>query len=203
MFSIKNVLVIGTLLFISLFVTSAVAVEDYEEFNFTVSNQPSGTSITYRGYTSSDDFDMIQIDQKVKNWKLTYRNTDSVGNVEHRYRVTAPKVFSLAGFSVKPRAEWRSWESDAKDSYLRLATVIQTGGDLTENLSWFVDIQPKFAIGKTGMSDGRFESSQNDIGVDYAIDDVLSFGVFYEYNTDEDWELTEDFFGVNVGLLIQ
>lgn len=198
MFSIKNVLLMGTLLFISLFVTSAVAVEDYKEYNIKVAKDT--TSLSYRGYTGVDDFNMFQLDQKVDNWKLTYRNTDSGGKVEHRYRVTAPKVFSLVGVTMKPRAEWRTWESDAKDSYLRVVPLIQTGGDISENLSWFLDLQPKFAIGKVGLEDGRFESSQNDIGIDYQITDAFSVGVFYEYNTDGDWELTEDFFGTSIVL---
>ena len=46
----------------------------------------------------------------------------------------------------------------------------------------------------------RFESSQNDIGIDYQINDAFSIGVFYEYNTDGDWELTEDFFGTSIVL---
>ena len=196
MFSIKNVLLIGTLLFISLFVTSAVAVEDYKEYNIKVVK--NDTSVMYRGYTGVDDFNMFQLNHKVGDWKVTYRNTDSAGKVEHRYRLTAPKVLSFAGVTMKPRAEWRSWESDAKDSYLRVVPLIQSGGDITENLSWFVDLQPKFAIGKVGLSDGEFESSQNDIGIDYQINDAFSIGVFYEYNTDQDWELVEDFFGTSV-----
>lgn len=192
MFNTKTVFLLGTLLFAS----SVFGVEDYKEYNITVAK--NDTSVMYRGYTGVDDFNMFQLNHKVGDWKVTYRNTDSAGKVEHRYRLTAPKVLSFAGVTMKPRAEWRSWESDAKDSYLRVVPLIQSGGDITENLSWFVDLQPKFAIGKVGLSDGEFESSQNDIGIDYQINDAFSIGVFYEYNTDQDWELVEDFFGTSV-----
>ena len=194
MLNVKNVLLAGTLIFAA----PAFAAGDYTEKNFKLVSKDTGTSVQYRGYTSGDQFTMVEVAQKVGKWKVGYRNTKSNGKTENRYRITAPKVFSLMGVTMKPRAEWRDWESDQKDSYLRLTPVIQTGGDITNKLSWFLDVKPKFAFGKEGTESGRLESVQNDLGVDWQFNKYISAGIFYEYVADDKLSKKDDFFGTSI-----
>ena len=65
-------------------------------------------------------------------------------------------------------------------------------------MSAYIDLKPKFAVGSDKYSDGEFYESQNDFGIDYALSDALSVGVFYEYNTDGDGNKTDDFLGTSV-----
>lgn len=194
MLNVRNVLLVGTLIFAA----PAFAVEDYTEKNFKLVSKDTGTSVQYRGYTSGNQFTMVQLSQKVGKWKVGYRNTKSKGKTENRYRITAPKVLKFAGVTLKPRAEWRDWESDQKDSYLRLVPVIQTGGDITDKLSWFLDVKPKFAFGKEGTENGRLENVQNDLGVDWQFNKNISAGIFYEYVANDKLGKKEDFFGTSV-----
>lgn len=177
-------------------ISPAHAVEDYVENN--IQFKTGNSSITFRKYTAGVDYNMVQLDTKLAGWGYTYRWTDSGGTVENRYRLTAPKIDLVGNFYLKPRTEIKTYESGAKDDFVNLQPIIAADYEITDKLSAYIDLKPKFAVGSDKYSDGEFYESQNDFGIDYALSDALSVGVFYEYNTDGDGNKTDDFLGTSV-----
>lgn len=177
-------------------ISPAYAVEDYVENN--IQFKTGNSSITFRKYTAGVDYNMVQLDTKLAGWGYTYRWTDSGGTVENRYRLTAPKIDLVGNFYLKPRTEIMTYESNAKDDFVNLQPIIAADYEITDKLSAYIDLKPKFAIESDVYGDGEFYASQNDFGIDYALSDALSVGVFYEYNTDGDGNKTDDFFGTSV-----
>ena len=180
--------------------TSAHALDDYTEHNFKVST--GNLSLTARDYDGLDKW-MGQIDYKIDVpfvSGLAYRYQESKGSVEHRYRVNFKPVLKYGNLSVTPRAEWRAFDKESKDDFGNVWLRVQYKQPITESLSGYILLQPKFAFDNDNFSDGEYYTSQNQIGLDYKVTSNVTFGIFGEKNYDEDWKTDSIFLGTNVSV---
>lgn len=179
------------------FATPTFALDDYTQHNFTASKD--NLSVTVREHDGLDKW-MGQIDYKFSGWGYGYRYQESKGDVEHRLRLNAPTLVKFYGVSVTPRVEYRSFDKSSKDDFTNVWLRIQYKHNITENLSGYIKIQPKFSFGYNKFDDGRFYESQNNIGFDYKLPNGVTIGIFGEKNYDEHLERKDLFLGTNVSV---
>lgn len=182
------------------FATSAHALDDYSEHNFKVST--GNLSITAREYDGLDKW-MGQIDYKVNVPLVSgvaYRYQESKGDVEHRYRINGKTLVKWGNLSVSPRVEWRAFDKDSKDDFGNVWIRFNYKQPITERLSGYLLLQPKFAFANDKYSDGEYYTSQNQLGLDYKVTDAVTFGIFGEKNYDENWDTDSIFLGTNVSV---
>lgn len=180
--------------------TPALALDDYTEHNFKVST--GNLSLTARDYDGLDKW-MGQIDYKIDVpfvAGVAYRYQESKGEVEHRYRINFKPLFKYGNLSVTPRAEWRAFDKESKDDFGNVWLRLQYKQPITESLSGYILLQPKFAFDNDKFSDGEYYTSQNQIGLDYKVTSNVTFGIFGEKNYDENWDTDSIFLGTNVSV---
>lgn len=177
--------------------TSAFARNDYEEHNVTVSK--GNLSLTARDYDGLDKW-MGEVTYKLNGHGLGYRYQESKGDVEHRLRYTGKTLVKVWNISVSPRVEWRAFDKESKDDFGNVWIRVAYKQPITENLTGYVKLQPKFAFDKEGFSDGEYYESQNQVGVDYKVTSNVTFGIFGEKNYDENWDTDSVFLGTNLSI---
>lgn len=180
-----------------LFATPTFALDDYTQHNFKL--KKDNLSLTYRDHDNLDKW-MTQIDYKLAGFGYAYRYQESKGNVEHRLRMNTPSLIKLGNFKVTPRIEYRMFDKEGKDDYGNVWLRIQYKHNITENLSGYIKIQPKFSFGYNKFDDGRFYEAQNNIGFDYKLPNGVTIGIFGEKNYDEHLERKDLFLGTNVSV---
>lgn len=184
-------LVVGALMF----TTSTFALDDYSQHNFKVTKD--NLSVTYRDHDNLDK-SMAQIDYKFAGFGYGYRYQESKGDVEHRLRLNTPSLIKWGNLKVTPRFEYRAFDKETKDDFGNVWLRFEYKHNITDNMSAYVKVQPKFAIDKEGFDDGEYYESQNNIGVDYKLSDTVTVGMFGEKNYDQDWDTQSIFLGTNI-----
>lgn len=197
-FLMKKLIFVSTLslLFISLLVSPSFATDsfDYSQYNYTIKS--GNMSLKYRDHSRLDKW-MTQLDIKIAGYGYAYRYQESKGDVEHRFRVSLPKVLKYNGFSVAPRFEYRSFDKESKDDFANVWLRFQYAKKFGA-FKAYAKIQPKFAIDRDGYNDGEYYEAQNNYGVDYKFSDNLTFGVYLEQNHDDDWNVKSEFIATKV-----
>ena len=179
-----------------LFATPVFALDNYSQHNFKTTKD--NLSLTYRDHDNLDKF-MAQVDYKFAGFGYAYRYQESKGQVEHRLRLNIPAFVKLGNLKVSSRVELRDFEK--KDDYANVWLRFQYKQKITNDLSGYVLLQPKFAFGKDKFDDGDFYTSQNRIGLDYKLSNSVGVGVFAEKNTGDKLSETKSIFlGTNVSV---
>ena len=181
-----------------LFATPTFALDNTSQHNFKL--KKDNLSLTYRDHQNLDKW-MTQIDYKLAGFGYAYRYQESKGNVEHRLRMNTPSLIKWGNLKVTPRIEYRMFDKEGKDDYGNVWLRIQYKQKITDRLSAYLKLQPKFAFANDKYDDGDFYTSQNNIGVDYKINNSMTFGVFAEKNTTDKLSETKSIFlGTNVSV---
>ena len=178
-----------------LFTTPSFALDNFSQHN--VKAKFGDASITYRGHKNLDKW-MTQIDYKPGKVGYAYRYQESKGNVEHRLRLNSPSLITLGNLKFVPRLEYRYFEKKGKDDFLSLWVRWQYKQKITNNLSGYIWVAPKLSFDQDGRDNGDFSGSQNRLGFDYKLTDDVSFGIFGEKNTDDDWDTTSIYLGTQL-----
>lgn len=164
---------------------------DYSQHNYKV--KTGNLAVTYRDHADLDKW-MTQVDYKFAGFGYAYRYQESKGKVEHRLRLNTPTIWRAGPVSLTPRIELRDFEKkdDFGNVWLRFQAKTKIG-----NSKAYIKVQPKLAFGRDGYDDGEFYTAQNLVGVDYKLG-AYSVGVFYEQNTDDDWNVKSEYIGTNL-----
>lgn len=178
-----------------LFTTPSFALDNFSQHN--AKAKFGDASITYRGHKNLDKW-MTQIDYKPGKVGYAYRYQESKGNVEHRLLLNSPSLITLGNLKFVPRLEYRYFEKKGKDDFLSLWVRWQYKQKITNNLSGYIWVAPKLSFDQDGRDNGDFSGSQNRLGFDYKLTDDVSFGIFGEKNTDDDWDTTSIYLGTQL-----
>jgi len=178
----------------SLFATPSLALDEHTQHNYKIKS--GNLAVTYRDHVDLDKW-MTQVDYKFAGFGYAYRYQESKGKVEHRLRLNTPTLVKVGNVKVSSRIELRDFETT--DDYGNIWLRIQYNQKITDSLSAYVTLQPKFAFGNDKYDDGDFYTSQNLIGVNYKVGDGVTLGIFAEKNTADKLSETKSIFlGTNL-----
>jgi len=169
----------------------------WKEFHLGIRNQ-------YRS-----DYDHVEIGAKIGGpFTLAVRAVEEDGVREYRPKIKHD-VFSWDGadeegnkgpvsLSLGHQLEYRYYEADGSDRNWRYRTITKLALNVTDDVSAWVKVQPRWEFGQGKEDDIKIDNVKNQVGVKINLDDNVSFSPYVEYHMDsqdKDFERTEMFIG--------